>query len=289
MAGVRDGAVEVGGVRSRSLEAGAGRGDEAVVFLHGNPGSAEDWRDLLGRAGDFARAVAFDLPGFGRAGKPRRFDYTIEGYARFVDGALAALGIERVHLVLHDFGGPFGICWAASNRDRLASAVLINTATGTARRWHRLARLWRRPLVGELVMAATTRRRWRRSFGGEGQPPLPAAFVDRMYDDFDRRTRRAVLKLYRATDLPYPPAEGWVATLAALDRPALIVWGERDRFVSKRRGDELRRAFPGAEMASLPGSGHFPFADDPDRTAAAVIPFLRRQLATPGAAESPGS
>jgi pimeloyl-ACP methyl ester carboxylesterase len=277
-AAVAESEVTVAGVRSRLLQARESDASEAVVFLHGNPGSSEDWRDLLGRVGDFARGVAFDLPGFGRADKPRDFDYTIEGYAAFTGATLNELGVARAHLVLHDFGGPFGICWAAANPDRLASAVLINTATGTARRWHRMARLWRRPLVGELTMAATTRRRWTRGFSAEGQPRLPPEFVDRMYDDFDRGTRRAVLRLYRATDLPYPPAGKWVETLAGLDRPALIVWGKRDPFVSRRRGEELRRAFPSAEIAELPESGHFPFADDPEGTASAVIPFLRRQL-----------
>jgi len=43
---------------------------EAVVFVHGNPGPADDWRDLLARAGELGRAIAPDMPGYGRAGKP---------------------------------------------------------------------------------------------------------------------------------------------------------------------------------------------------------------------------
>jgi pimeloyl-ACP methyl ester carboxylesterase len=274
---VQTGEISVDGVHSPLIQAGPAEASEAVVFVHGNPGSRLDWQSLVGSVGAFGRALAFDMPGFGQADKPANFDYRVEGYAGFVAGALGQLGIERVHLVVHDFGGPFGICWAAEHPDALESAVLFNTGSMTNRRWHRMAKLWRTPMVGELVMVATNRRAWRRAMNA-GPRPLPAPFVDRMYDDFDRRTRRAVLRLYRATDLPYTPASGWIATLAELDRPALIVWGAKDPYVGPGRAEALKRAFPSAELIMLDQSGHFPFADDPDRVAEVIVPFLRAQL-----------
>lgn len=273
---VRSGEIAVDGVRSPLIEAGAAEASEAVVFLHGNPGSRLDWEGLVGRAGEYGRALAFDMPGFGQADKPRDFGYRVEDHAAFIGGALDQLGIERAHLVVHDFGGAFGFCWAADHPHALGSVVLFNTGTWTHARWHRTARLWRRPVVGELVMALTRRRAWRRAMNAG--PVLPPEFVDRMYDDFDRGTRRAVLRLYRATPLPYPPASGWVATLAELDRPALIVWGADDPFLGARRVEDLREPFPSAEVVMLAGSGHFPFADNPKGSAEAVVPFLRSQL-----------
>ena len=62
--------VSVRGVRSLVLTAGPPDGAEAVVFVHGNPGPADDWRELLPRAGELGRAIAPDMPGYGRAGKP---------------------------------------------------------------------------------------------------------------------------------------------------------------------------------------------------------------------------
>jgi len=268
--------VAVEGVRSPLIQAGPASDSEAVVFLHGNPGSRLDWEDLVGRVGEFGRALAFDMPGFGQADKPRDFGYRVEDYAAFIGGALDQLGVERAHLVVHDFGGAFGFCWAAEHPDALQSAVMFNTGTWAHGRWHRTARLWRRPVVGELVMALTNRRAWRRAMNAG--PPLPPAFVDRMYDDFDRGTRRAVLGLYRATPLPYPPATGWVETLAGLDRPALIVWGADDPFLGARRVENLKEPFPRAKAIMLDGSGHFPFADNPEKSAEVVVPFLRTQL-----------
>ena len=52
-----------------------------VVFVHGNPGSGADWRDLIAPVSRFARVVAPDMPGFAGAEKPWRFPYTVGGYA----------------------------------------------------------------------------------------------------------------------------------------------------------------------------------------------------------------
>jgi pimeloyl-ACP methyl ester carboxylesterase len=274
---VRSGEISVDGLRSPLIEAGSPDSSEAVVFLHGNPGSRLDWEDLVGQIGEFGRALAFDMPGFGQADKPHDFGYRIEDYAAYIGGALDELGVSRAHLVVHDFGGSFGFCWGAGHPEALASVVMFNTGTWTTGRWHQAARLWRRPVVGELVMAVTNRRTWRKRMSA-GPDPLPEAFIDRMYDDFDRGTRRAVLRLYRGTPLPYPPASGWVATLAKLDRPSLIAWGANDPFLGQRRIEDLKQPFPSAEVVMLDRSGHFPFADDPERSAQAVVPFLRSRL-----------
>jgi hypothetical protein len=65
-----------------------------------NPGSIRDWEDLLARVGAFARAVAFDMPGFGTADKPEEFDYSVLGYARHLGQLLDRLNVRRAHLVM---------------------------------------------------------------------------------------------------------------------------------------------------------------------------------------------
>jgi pimeloyl-ACP methyl ester carboxylesterase len=244
--------------------------------VHGNPGSSRDWDDLLSRVGSFARAVALDMPGFGKASKPADFDYTVEGYARFLESALARLGVERAHLVLHDFGGPWGLEWATRNPERLASATLVNTGALLDYEWHSLARIWRTPMAGELFNAATTRAGLRFALNHGMPRELPRAFVDRMYDDTDAGTKRAVLRLYRATDDPAAGARRQADALRPLDRPALVVWGAHDPYIPVAQAERQREAFPSAEVVILDDSGHWPFADDPESVGRAVEPFLRR-------------
>ena len=58
--------VMVDGVRSVVLQGGPASSDEAIVFVHGNPGFSRDWEELLERVGEFSRCLAPDMPGFGQ-------------------------------------------------------------------------------------------------------------------------------------------------------------------------------------------------------------------------------
>ena len=100
--------VIIDGIRSPLLELGPSEAREAVVFIHGNPGSIRDWESLARGVAGFGRALAMDMPGFGTADKPEDFDYSVPGYARHLAKLLRERGVRRAHLVMHDFGGPFG-------------------------------------------------------------------------------------------------------------------------------------------------------------------------------------
>ena len=271
---VTESVIEVGGSRTQLRSAGDPAATEAVVFVHGNPGSSRDWTGLLEAVGPVARGLAWDAPGFGRADKPATFDYTVDGYARFIAEALETLGVERAHLVVHDFGGPWGLRWAVDHPDEFASVVLVNTGVLLNYSWHALAKIWRTPLVGELFMATATRPAFRMLMKIGNPRGLPPDFVDRMYDDFDTPTRKAVLKLYRAS--PPSAMEQLSAGLRALDRPALVVWGAMDPYIPVEQADLQLRTFPSAEVHVLEDSGHWPFIDNPERTRELVVPFFRR-------------
>src|SRR5436189_6482619 len=93
-AAVRERPLSVDGIGSRVLETGPERTAEAVVFVHGNPNSADEWRGLMERTGEFARSVAPDMPGFGRADRPGgEFKIPVEGPATLLGGALDQVGV----------------------------------------------------------------------------------------------------------------------------------------------------------------------------------------------------
>ena len=286
-----DGEVVVRGVRSPLFAAGDPRAREAVVFVHGNPGSREDFAPLVERVGRFARAVALDMPGFGAADRPADFPYTVEGYADHLGACLAELGIARAHLVLHDFGGPWGLAWAMAHPDAFASATLVDTGVLLDYRWHRMARLWRTPVVGELITALMSlggRAAFARAIATPaGGRALPRAFTDRMHRDIDRGTRRAILRLYRATSDVAARAEQQRAALAPLDRPCLVVWGAHDPYIPVSYAERQRAAFPHARVEVLADSGHWPMGDDPDRFERVVADFLEEMIAPPIRRASP--
>jgi pimeloyl-ACP methyl ester carboxylesterase len=268
------------GLETRVLEGGDASLDEAVVFLHGQPGSAEDWLDLMERAAGFARVIAFDLPGFGKADKPhagREWNYSPGTYATFFNAAFTQLGVKRAHLVMHDLGGT-GLLWGAAHPNAFASAVLISTGVLLGYKWHLSARLFRAPLVGELMARMTTRTGFRivmRRYNPQPRP-LPDRHLERWFEDYGLATRRSMIGFYRAT------APGAMARLRdplrELDRPALVLWGAHDPAVPASQAARQRESFPSAEVVVLDESGHWPYLDDPERSAKAILPFLREQL-----------
>jgi pimeloyl-ACP methyl ester carboxylesterase len=270
--------VSIDGIRTPVLELGPSEATEGVVFVHGNPGSIRDWDSLARGVAKFGRALAMDMPGFGTADKPEHFDYSVPGYARHLGRLLAERGVRRAHLVMHDFGGPWGLAWAANNPQAVGSVTCINTGVLSGYRGHYLARIWQTPILGELFMATTTKAGMRLLLRHGNPRGLPSEYFDHAYQSFDRGTRRAVLKLYRNTRKIDDAARPLTVALRPLDLPALIVWGAHDPYIPLPFAERQREVFLHAEIKILIGSGHWPFADDPASVAQAVLPFLRRQL-----------
>jgi pimeloyl-ACP methyl ester carboxylesterase len=163
------------------------------------------------------------------------------------------------------------------NPDAFASVTLIDSGTLIDYQWHRYARIWRTPIAGELFMASSNRAATRLLLGREN-PRLYRDAIDRIYaNSRSWSTKRAVLKLHRAT--PADAMEGPVEALRALDRPALVLWGTHDAYIPWEQAERQRHAFPSARVELLEGLGHWPFLEDPGWVASLVVPFLREQLA----------
>jgi haloalkane dehalogenase len=102
-------------------------GDGApVVLLHGNPISSHAWRNVVPRLGHGVRALAPDLVGMGRSGKPD-IPYRFADHARYLDAWFDALGLDEVVLVGHDWGGALAIDWAARHPDRVRGLAVMET------------------------------------------------------------------------------------------------------------------------------------------------------------------
>lgn len=277
--------LRVGVLATPLREAGPSEAGEAVVFVHGVPGSGDDFEPLLASAGQVGRAVAWDAPGFGQAAKPAGFDHSLAGHAEFFGKALDALGIERAHLVLHDFGGGSGLSWATAEPERVASVTLICAGVLLDYRWHRAARIWRTRFAGELFMATATRVGFGASLRRGQACPLPRPFVDRMFNDFDRDTRAAILRIYRSIGDLGEVSRSFVSALRPHGIPALAIWGAEDPYLPAALAARQREAFPGAEVHVLEQCGHWPFVDQADRVEELLVAFLARQFAGLGVPE----
>jgi pimeloyl-ACP methyl ester carboxylesterase len=235
-------------------------GGVPTLYVHGVPMNADEWTPFLERTG----GAAPDLIGFGRSDKPMHFDGSIAGYNAFLQAFIARQGWERFNLVVSDWGG-LALVTAQELHERIGRVVIINSVPLLpGYRWHRLARLWRTPVLGELAMGLTTKsiaRRLAREARPDGKP-LPDATIDSIWAHFDQGTQRAILKLYRGA----PPSllEEAGARLGLVDAPALVIWGEQDPYIPTGFGELYAQTLPAAKLELLADAGHWPWLDRPD-------------------------
>jgi pimeloyl-ACP methyl ester carboxylesterase len=162
-----------------------------------------------------------------------------------------------VRLVVHDWGSV-----ALALGDRIERLVAIDVVPFVPEhRWHRVARAWRTPLLGELAMGFTGAFTLRRAGGLSREH---AALVMR---HFDHGTQRAILKLLRSN------AEA--PALAEVAAPALVLWGDADPYLPSDLAAKLAGALGGpASVELVPGAGHWPWMDQTE-VIDRVIAYLR--------------
>lgn len=246
---------------------------DPVLLVHGYPESSYMWRDLMPRIGAAGRrAVAPDLPGFGDspAAPPGTWDRAVEAIGRFHE----EMGLGRVTLVVHDWGGLIALRWACDNPDAVGALVLADTGFFSDGQWHGLADVLRTEGKGEELLENMTRS----AFGGMLAGVSPGIGEDaadeywKAFADADRR--RGQLELYRSGDFgKLAPYEGRLAELAV---PTLVIWGEKDQFAPVSGAYRFERDLPDVELTVIDGAGHFVFEDAPEECAAAVLAFLDR-------------
>lgn len=232
-----------------------------TVYCHGNPTHGEDWLPFLERGGP---AIALDMPGWGRSDRPdpADFDYSMYGLSFFLEKCLDELGVSRRKLVVHDWGGLALI--GAQQRPKLVERLVVVNAVPLlpGYRWHWVAQLWRRKPIGEVLNRTTTKRSLglllRQATGNRKR--MPSAFVDLIWNDWDRGTQAALLALYRHADPDRLVVAG--SNLSRLTCPSLILWGNRDIYLPTRFANAYADALPSSQLRIVPGAGHWPWLDD---------------------------
>ena len=265
----------VGRAGGLAYRAAGDTGDRVAVLVHGYPESSYMWEGVLGqlaRAG--WRALAPDLPGYGDSepDPPGTWERHVDALARFV----RELELGPVALVTHDWGVMIGLRWACDDPAAVRALVISDGGFFADRRWHDLAKAMRTPGVGEELIGSSTRERFVAAMRGEC-----AAFSDDALAEYwkgfaDDVRRRGHLELYRSGDFEkLVPYEGRLAALAV---PSRIVWGGQDRFASVDLARRFHTELAQSELVVFEDAGHFVWDEEPERTAAALVEFLKRRV-----------
>ncbi len=234
------------------------------MLVHGNPTHSADWIPFLERME--GPAVAFDLPGFGRSDRPdpRVFDHSVGAYSELIAELLEQIAPGGHRLVVHDWG-TVGLAASLRAPDRLRGLVIINAVPLSADyRWHWVARIWRRRMLGEALNAMTTKRGLALllRLARPGRRAMPHQFVEMIWSGWDAGTKRAVLGLYRSADPEVLASAG--ARLGEVSCPALVAWGVDDPYLPVGQGRAYADALPDSQLIELERAGHWPWIDRPE-------------------------
>ncbi|MFV8753581.1 alpha/beta fold hydrolase [Nannocystaceae bacterium ST9] len=236
----------------------AGAGPITLVMVHGLPGSHRDFRWLAPSLEPHARVVRLDMPGFGESSA---ISTRLSPIAEHVLRRLDQLGLDRVVLVGHSFGGPSALLAASRSPDRVVGLALL---ASVGLRPHRALRAFqsRLPWVTRGLRTPLLRRPMMR---------LTQAAMQRA--GFPKRT--PAHETHRSVDIV--ARVDFVAirnAAAALRVPTLIAWAEDDPLVEPAIAEELGVALPAGPRIGFTTGGHNIQKTRADELGAAMVDWI---------------
>jgi haloalkane dehalogenase len=164
------------GALMRYLDEGP-RSDSAVLMLHGNPTWSFYYRHLVQTLRATRRCVVPDHIGMGLSAKPQDYDYSLERRIDDVAALVHSLGLKRIDLVVHDWGGAIGFGLAARYPALIDRLTILNTAAFPSANIPRRIALCRTPVLGPLAV---------RGFNGFAGPAVTMAMNRRALSPLER-------------------------------------------------------------------------------------------------------
>lgn len=287
--------------RGARVHARVGGSGPALLLLHGYPQTHAIWHRMAGRLAARYTVVAADLRGYGDSGKPEttpdHAPYAKRAMAQDLVEAMAALGLERFHLVGHDRGGRVGHRLAVDHAPRVRSLTVLDIAPTLAMYeqtdlafatayYHWFFLVQPAPLPERLV-GADPEFFLREKLRGWSQGRWPFdddAFAEYLRCFRDPRTLHASCEDYRAAagvDLEHDRADR--AAGRRVTCPVLALWGARGTVHRCFHPLDEWRLVTEAEVSGGPlPSGHYLPEEVPDAVLERLLPFLARAEARGG-------
>ena len=258
------------------------RANEAVLMLHGNPTWSFFYRDLIRDLSPSIRCIAPDHIGMGLSDKPESYDYTLARRIADIEALVLSLGLKRVHLVVHDWGGAIGFGFASRRPEWIGKIVILNTAAFVSDKIPWRISLCRLPIFGPLLVRGLN------GFAG------PATWMSLHTRKLTQEDKRGYLAPYRkwsdrvavnafVQDIPLESDHPSRATLERVERglsqfsanPKLIVWGGHDFCFNDHFLKRWKYIFPDADVFEMKDAGHYVLDDGGQPARSRITTFIK--------------
>jgi haloalkane dehalogenase len=262
------------GLRLAHLDEGEG---PPVVFWHGEPTWSYLWRKVLPPVRDAGfRCIAPDMPGFGRSDKPTDIEwYSYDRMAHFARSVLEDLDLRGATMVVHDWGGPFGLRAAVELAERVDRLVIMDTGLFTGRQ--QMSDTWKafRDFVErteDLPIGMLVRGACHTDPGDE-----VIAGYDAPFPDAASKAGARALPLLIPTTPDAPGAAAGQAVLEALQAsawPMLMLWADADPVLPWKVGEAFASALGQGPPEPVEAAGHFLQEDQGEAIGARIADWL---------------
>jgi len=269
------------GVRLHYLDEGQG---EPLLLVHGNPTWSFYWRNLITQWQKRFRVVVPDHIGCGLSDKPASYPYTLVQHSSNLQRLIEQLDLNRITLVVHDWGGAIGLRTALAMPQRIARLVIFNTAAFPPPYIPWRIRACRIPLLGKLAVrganAFARAALWMASAKPERLTPEVCAGLLAPYDSWANRV--AIQRFVE--DIPANATHPTWAPLHELeqglpqfaDRPVQLIWGMQDWCFRVECLRRFQAIFPAAEVHEFADASHYVVEDAHERIGPLVEHFIER-------------
>jgi epoxide hydrolase 4 len=265
-------------------EAGSG---PLVVLLHGFPEFWYSWRHLMPALSEAGyHAIAPDMRGYNLSGKPQGIDaYAIDILAEDIAALIRHAGERRAHIIGHDWGGAVAWHLAMRHREMVDRLVILNAPhpRAFARTLRTPGQLWRSrymlyfqlPKLPEAAIRRDDFAIIRRILRED--PTRPDAFTELDIDRYVAALARpwaltSAINYYRAAARIRPSRPPGYSS--RIEASTLLIWGDRDKYLSRALTEGLERWVPTLAVEHLPDASHWVLADAPDDVERLVMNFL---------------
>jgi pimeloyl-ACP methyl ester carboxylesterase len=259
----------------------SGRGERALVLVHGFTGSREDFRDHFDALAELGRTVIYDHRGHGESSNTGdAASYTFEQLVDDLRALLDALGIERCDLLGHSMGGMVALRFALAHPQRLASLLLMDTAARCPDGALRAPMAAAGRIARDDGMANLASLLRGRAAIDPQRPQASRRFEEEIGSEVywaRHRVRMTAMdpEAFAALGLLLVDQQPLTERLAEIGCPTLIIVGEEDRpFLAPSR--ELASGIAGAELVTIPAAAHSPQLENPIAWRRAVVGYLQR-------------
>lgn len=267
---VRDHLVNVDGNNIHVVENGPDS-QPALLLIHGHAGSTSWWDLLIPRLAADHRVIRVDLLGHGRSDKPAR-GYTMPEQARVVSSVLTQVGVDRAVAIGHSTGAVVAVALAEHRRDLVTALTLFDTGPDVSAFLHPggLGELVEVPVVGRLLWALRTRSVIRKGLRSAftREVDIPAQIIDDV-----RAMRHCTVAATPKETKAFLAERSLPNRLRDLMLPTLVIFGVEDRRWRSSSAGEFG-VVPNLAVELLPGVGHSPMLEDPDRTTELLTTFV---------------